>query len=157
MHGVQSDSRWTELLPGMIAGGIGVGLANPAIGTTALGVVEPNRSGMASGFSNTCRIGGVTIGVAALGAIFQSRIESTLADLVPHAPSRLGEAVAASGTDRVPAAVAHAARQAFVAGLNDIFLIGAATVFVGSVAVFALIRARDFVGARRPAATAAEA
>jgi EmrB/QacA subfamily drug resistance transporter len=157
MHGIGSHSRWTTLLGGMLAAGVGIGLANPAIGSTALGVVEPNRSGMASGFSNTCRIGGVTIGVAALGAIFESRIDSKLAELLPRVPSGLGEAVAASGTDRVPARIAPAARDAFIAGLNEILLVGAATVLVGSVLVFALIRARDFVSAREPAPAPAEA
>jgi hypothetical protein len=157
MHGIQSDSGWTALLAGMIAAGVGIGLANPAIGTTALGVVEPTRSGMASGFNNTCRLGGVTIGVAALGAIFQSRIDAKLAGLLPHVPPGLGAAVAARGTEGLTGTVAHAGRQAFVAGLNEILLIGAATVLVGSLAVLALIRARDFVSARKPAAAPAEA
>jgi EmrB/QacA subfamily drug resistance transporter len=157
MHGVPSDGRWTTLLPGMIAAGLGVGIANPAIGSTALGVVDPARSGMASGFNNTCRLGGVTIGVAALGAIFQSRIESKLADLVPNVPSGLGEAIAARGTEGLPARVVPAARQAFVAGFNEILLLGAVTVLVGSLAVIALIRARDFVAARAAAAAPADA
>jgi EmrB/QacA subfamily drug resistance transporter len=157
MHGIHSDSGWTTLLAGMIVAGIGIGLANPAIGSTALGVVEPTRSGMASGFNNTCRLGGVTIGVAALGAIFQSRIDAKLAELVPHVPSGLAASVAAKGPDSLPARVASAARQAFVAGLNEILLIGAATVLVGSLAVLALIRARDFVSARKPAPAPADA
>jgi hypothetical protein len=157
MHGLRVDSGWTALLAGMVAAGVGVGLANPAIGSTALGVVEPNRSGMASGFNNTCRLGGVTIGVAALGAIFQSRIDAKLTALVPHLPSGLDAAVAARGTEGVPARLAPVARQAFVAGLNEILLIGAATVLVGSLAVLVLIRARDFVSARKPAAAPAEA
>ena len=49
----------------------GIGLANPAIAHIALGVVPPERSGMASGISNTFRIGGLATGVAALGAVFQ--------------------------------------------------------------------------------------
>ena len=157
MHGIHSDSGWTTLLAGMIVAGVGIGLANPAIGSTALGVVEPTRSGMASGFNNTCRLGGVTIGVAALGAIFQSRIDAKLAELVPHVPSGLAASVAARGPDSLPAKVASAARQAFVAGLNEILLIGAATVLVGSLAVLALIRARDFVAARKPAPAPADA
>jgi hypothetical protein len=157
MHGVNGGSSWTTLLAGMIAAGVGIGLSNPAIGSTALGVVDPARSGMASGFSNTCRLGGVTIGVAALGAIFQSGIDAKLAELLPRVPPGLAERVAASGTDRMPARLAPVARQAFVAGFNDILLIGAATVLAGSVAAFALIRTRDFVRARQPAAAPAEA
>jgi EmrB/QacA subfamily drug resistance transporter len=157
MHGVNGGSRWTTLLAGMIVAGVGIGMSNPAIGSTALGVVDPARSGMASGFSNTCRLGGVTIGVAALGAIFQSGIESKLAELLPRVPGGLAEGVAASGTDRVPARLAPVARQAFVAGFNDILLVGGATVLAGSVAAFALIRTRDFVRTRQPAPAPAEA
>src|SRR3954449_11283638 len=102
MHGIETDSTWTTLLAGLIVAGVGIGLANPAIGSTALGVVEPARSGMASGFSNTCRIGGVAVGVAALGAIFQDRIEAKLAELAPQAPSGAGEAVASGGAHDVP-------------------------------------------------------
>src|SRR3954470_23342903 len=85
MHGIQTDSTWTTLLAGLIVAGVGIGLSNPAIGSIALGVVEPARSGMASGFSNTCRIGGVAIGVAGLGSVFQHRIDSKLAELAPRA------------------------------------------------------------------------
>jgi EmrB/QacA subfamily drug resistance transporter len=155
MHGLDADSRWTALLPGMVAAGVGIGVANPAIGTTALGVVETTRSGMASGFNNTCRLGGVTIGVAALGAIFQNRIDARLSELVPGLPSRLSETVAARGTEGVPDRLADPAGQAFVAGLDEILLVGAATVLVGCLAVLVLVRARDFVAAR-PAPAPAE-
>ena len=157
MHGIDSGSRWTTLLAGMIVAGVGIGLANPAIGSTALGVVEAARSGMASGFNNTCRLGGVTIGVAGLGAIFQSRVDAKLGELLPQVPAGLGDAVASGGTRAVPPRLADAAREAFVAGLNEILLVGAATVLVGSLAVFALIRARDFVSARKPAPAPADA
>src|SRR5918912_1645664 len=102
MHGIDGGSRWTTLLAGMIVAGVGVGLANPAIGSTALGVVDPARSGMASGFNNTCRLGGVTIGVAALGALFQSRVDARLGELLPHVPPGLAAAVAARGPDSLP-------------------------------------------------------
>ena len=157
MHGIEPDSTWTTLLPGFIVCGIGIGLANPAIGSTALGVVAPADSGMASGFNNTCRLGGVAIGVAALGAIFQHRIDTELTELVPRAPGGLSEAVASGGAHGVPARLGDAAHQAFIAGLNEILLVGGATVLAGAVAAFALIRARDFTRAREPAALAGDA
>src|SRR5204862_2726229 len=98
MHGVSADSSWTTLLAGFVVAGTGIGLANPAIGSTALAVVQPARSGMASGINNTCRLGGVAIGIAALGAIFQHRIASDLGEQVPHAPRGLAQAVASGGT-----------------------------------------------------------
>jgi EmrB/QacA subfamily drug resistance transporter len=72
MHGVTHSSNWTHLLPGFIAGGIGIGLVNAPLAVTAVGVVEPRRAGMASGTNNTFRQIGIATGVAALGAIYQS-------------------------------------------------------------------------------------
>jgi EmrB/QacA subfamily drug resistance transporter len=154
MHGVKVSSAWTTLLAGLIVAGAGIGLANPAIGSTALAVVEPARSGMASGFNNTCRLGGVAIGIAALGAIFQHRIATDLAARLPDAPHGLAQAVASGGTHGLAhgrGPVATAARAAFVAGLNEILLVGAAIVLVGAVSALLLVRARDLQAARAPA------
>jgi EmrB/QacA subfamily drug resistance transporter len=157
MNGIDTGSAWTTLLAGLLLAGIGIGLANPAIGSTALRVVEPARSGMASGFSNTCRLGGVAIGVAALGAIFQDRIASKLAEVRPNVPAGAAESVAAGDIHAVGSGLANAARAAFISGLNEILLVGAATLLVGAVASFVLIRGRDLAGAREPAPATAEA
>ena len=55
------------LLPGFIVGGIGVGMTNPMIAETAIGVVPAARAGMASGINSTFRQFGIATGVAALG------------------------------------------------------------------------------------------
>jgi hypothetical protein len=151
--GLTVQSTWTTLLPGLLVAGLGIGLANPAIAKTALGVVAPQRSGMASGISNTFRIGGVATGVAALGAIFQHRLETELEPVAgSHAPD-LARQVAAGGPRAAAAtgantAVVHATREAFVAGMNELFVVGAVTVFVGA-AFAALVRRRDFYSRRR--------
>src|SRR4029079_17163646 len=51
---ISPDSTWLALLPGFIVSGLGIGLANPTIAAAALRVVDPARTGMASGISNTC-------------------------------------------------------------------------------------------------------
>jgi len=48
--------------------------------------------------------------------------------------------------------VAHAAHHAFVTGFNTIAMVGVAVAVVGSVAGYALVRSRDFVGVAGPAA-----
>jgi len=73
MHGVTPSSDWTTLLGGFIVGGIGIGLVNAPLASTAVSVVEPRRAGMASGVNNTFRQVGLATGIAALGAIFQSQ------------------------------------------------------------------------------------
>jgi EmrB/QacA subfamily drug resistance transporter len=119
MSRVADDSRWTVLLPGLLVAGAGIGLANPAIAHIALAVVAPNRSGMASGISNTFRIGGVATGIALLGAVLQHRVAN---------------AVIAGGPRT---AVQH---RGFVSGVHELLLVGMGIAAVGAVAAFALIR-----------------
>jgi EmrB/QacA subfamily drug resistance transporter len=155
MHGLTAGSQWTALLPGLLLAGVGIGLSNPAIASIALGVVRPERSGMASGISNTFRIGGLAVGVAALGAVFQDRIARSLHASLGGAQHDLATAVASGGT-RAATAFAHgrpdivgAGMRAFVSGLNLILLIGACLVFLGALSAVSLVRLRDIH--RRPA------
>ena len=113
-------SHWTALLPGLVIGGIGIGLANPALAGAALRVVDPARTGMASGISNTFRIGGVALGIAALGALLENRIAASLAVTIGSSDRGLANAVSSSGTRPLLGrpALAHAARGAFVGVLT---------------------------------------
>jgi len=132
MHGIDVGSDWTALLPGMIVAGVGAGLINVPLASTAVAVVEPVRAGMASGINATFRQAGIATGVAALGAIF---------------------AAAAPEGGRGPAAA-----QGFVDGINDILLVGALIAFAAAVASFTLIRQRDYIAnTQAPAAEAVPA
>ena len=111
---------------------------------------------MASGISNTFRIGGLAVGVAALGAIFEHRIATGLQASLGGTQQELAKAVASGGT-RAAAALAHgrsgivgASLRAFADGLNEILMIGAGLVLIGALAAIALVRLRDLH--RRPAA-----
>ena len=95
-------SPWTALLPGLVIGGIGIGIANPALAAAALRVVDPARTGMASGISNTFRIGGVALGIAALGALLENRIAASLTATLGSSGHGLANAVSASGTRPLP-------------------------------------------------------
>ncbi len=156
MHGLTVNSSWTALIPGLSLTGVGIGLANPAIAKTALGVVPPQRAGMASGISNTFRTGGLAAGVAALGAVFQHHLASSLRTQLGHPATRLAKALAAGGTraaqNLAPTqhAVLTASRHAFVSGTNEILAIGSVVVLLGSLAALVLVRARDFHQANAP-------
>ncbi|HET7758473.1 MAG TPA: MFS transporter [Gaiellaceae bacterium] len=142
MHGLTSSSKWTALLPGLIVAGVGIGLANPAIAAAALRAVDPTRTGMASGINNACRLTGVAVGVAVLGAILERRISTSLVSSIGPRGSNLASAVAATGT-RVASnrpALAHPSTVAFVSGLNTILLVSCAIVAVGAVAAGLLMR-----------------
>jgi EmrB/QacA subfamily drug resistance transporter len=149
MCGLTVSSSWTALLPGMLLMGFGVGIANPAIATIGLGVVPPQRAGMASGISNTCRIGGVATGVAALGAVFQHHLAASLGAQLGRPAQGLAEALASGGTDAAQTLapsqpeILAASHQAFVSGTNELLAIGSVVVLLGAIAALALIRARD--------------
>ena len=100
MYGLNADSGWTALLAGFVAGGIGIGIANPALAAGALRVVDPARTGMASGISNTFRLAGVAVGVAALGALLQNRVENSLSTTAGANAHSLGAAVSSAGHTR---------------------------------------------------------
>jgi len=153
MHGVSAGSDWTTLLAGFVLAGCGMGLANPGIGQAAIAVVPVEKSGMGSGINTTFRQAGIATGIAALGAIFQGRVDSKLDQLLPNHPPGLGEVVVSGGSEAAailarPAErpeIVQAANEAFASGLNEIFLIAAAVSFVGAALGFLLVRSRDFV------------
>ncbi len=164
MHGLDPGSDVSALLPGFLVAGVGIGTVNPNIGQAAIAVVPAAKAGMGSGINTTFRQVGIATGVASLGAVFQSQIDSKLSSLLPNAPPGLAEVVS-SGGSRAAANVAppaqrpeivHAAKVAFVSGFNEILLIGAILSFVGAALGFALVRAGDFVQSA-PGPEAAEA
>ena len=165
MAGISTGDSWAHLLPGLIVAGLGVGFVTVPLASTAVGVVEPARAGMASGINSTFRMAGIATGVAALGTILTSRIESSLAaslgprGLGAHA-SGLAHAVAGGQLARALAALpapsrsgaSAAARSAFVDALNGILVVGAGIALAAGVLTLLLIRQRDFVRASTPAA-----
>jgi predicted MFS family arabinose efflux permease len=170
LRGLTVTSGWTHLIPGFIVAGAGIGLVNPSLATAAIGVVPPQRSGMASGINNTFRQVGVATGIAALGAIFESALSRYLApklagtSLASHTSS-IAHAVAAGGTQRLvastPATVrpqlSAAIHSAFVGAMNDILLVGGIIALTGAALAFVLVRSRDFVGYGAPEAAPAAA
>jgi EmrB/QacA subfamily drug resistance transporter len=168
MNGISDNSGWTTLLPGFIVAGAGIGIVNPNLAQAAIAVVEPRKSGMASGINSTFRQVGIATGIAALGAVFQSRVQDQVMTALAGTPvaghaSDIAHGVASGGGRQalasVPAqakdVVQHAATHAFVSGLNELFVIGAVLAFAGAVLTFLLVRQRDFVGHAQEAPAAA--
>ncbi len=159
MAGLSATSAWTHLIPGFLLAGLGIGLVNPPLASTAVGVVEPQRAGMASGINNTFRQMGIATGIAALGSLFATRARNDLVHILSGIPGVAGRAhaaatalvqgenpVAATGAHGpAAAAVAQAARASFVSGLNEVLVIGAVVALVSAVVSTVLIRPEDFV------------
>ena len=158
MRGLDAGSSWTHLIPGMIVGGVGVGMINPPLASTAVGVVEPHRAGMASGVNSTFRQVGIATGIALLGTLFARRVSSRVAAGLAHTPlagkgAALGSALengqSSTYLQQLPAQrrslAVQVARASFTAALNEILLVAAIVAFVAGALALLLIRGKDFV------------
>jgi EmrB/QacA subfamily drug resistance transporter len=158
IHGIQVDSSWTHLIPGLVVSGIGVGMINTPLASTAVGVVTVDRSGMASGINSTFRQVGIATGIAVLGTIFAHQVADGIRAGLAGTPAadqsdRVAAGVTGGQTQAViqaaPAGVrdqlAAVATSSFVDALNHITMIGACVAFASAALCFVLIRQRDFV------------
>jgi EmrB/QacA subfamily drug resistance transporter len=164
MATTHTDSTWTVLLPGFIVAGAGIGMVNPVLASASISVVQPQRSGMASGTNNTFRQVGIATGIAILGAVFQSQIvshtsavlnQSAAGRQVLHRGGAQLTAAMSSGevrqaatqipTPAARAALLHAYHVGFSTTLDHLSVIAAIVALVGSIGGFALVRQRDFV------------
>jgi predicted MFS family arabinose efflux permease len=86
MRGAKPDSEWTTLLAGFIVSGFGIGSPTRRSPRPRSGGAG-GAVGMASGINNTMRIAGVATGIAALGAVFQSKIRRDSPSCCPRRPA----------------------------------------------------------------------
>ncbi len=162
LAGIGADSTWTHMIPGLILTGIGAGLVNPGLASTAVGVVHPRDSGMASGANNTFRQVGIATGIAVFGTLFTGRLATGLARDLDHTPlaahsSQLAAAISGGTGSKAIAALptpirlqaAHAAQSAFAHAMNEILVVSAAAALLAAIATTTLVRAKDFGAAHR--------
>ena len=158
MRGLDASSTWTHLIPGLIVGGLAVGLVNPPLASTAVGVVQPQRAGMASGINSTFRQVGIATGIALLGSLFSNKVRGDVTAMINAVPGLSGRAPQISGAiqsgqighvlSRLPAParqqVGGITRAAFTSGLNHILLVAAIIALVSGVITLLSIRQKDF-------------
>ncbi|MEU3567979.1 MFS transporter [Kitasatospora sp. NPDC036755] len=161
MRGLTAGSDWTHLIAGLVVSGLGAGLVNPPLASTAVGVVAPQRSGMASGANQTFRQIGIAVGVACYGTVFSATLAAALRDRLTDVPAlsgqagRIADAVHRGVADRAVAlapeeareALAGAIRTGFADSLDAVLLVAGLVALAGGVLAAALIRGRDFVPA----------
>jgi EmrB/QacA subfamily drug resistance transporter len=169
MSGLHGTTTWTHLIPGFIVAGIGSGLVNPPLASTAVGVVAPQRSGMASGVNTTFRQIGIAVGIAVYGSIFTTSLKHNLTHNLAGTSGLAGRGseisnalqqgrisgvfTSAPAASRVP--LASAIHSSFASTLNDLLIVSGALALVGAVCAVLLIRSRDFVASHAPPPTAA--
>jgi len=157
MRGLTPADSWTHFLPGFILAGVGAGLINVPLASTAVGVVPAERAGMASGINSTLRQVGIATGVAALGTILTSEIKSNVVSRLAGTPlaahaHQLGSVISSGGAQgaiahaphQVQGLIAATAKASYVDALNTILLVAAGVAFFGMLISLAAIRNRDF-------------
>jgi DHA2 family multidrug resistance protein-like MFS transporter len=142
-------SYWV-MLPAMLLGGLGMGLAMTVTADTVLASVPKERSGSASAIAETATELGGALGMAILGSILTAVYRNVL-DLPAGLPAPAASAArdslagALQAAAQLPASlagqVAAASREAFVDGMHAALVCSAACAAV--VAVFALVTLRN--------------
>ncbi len=126
-----------------------MGLASPVLISATLAAVRPERAGMASGIVNTFRQLGYALGIAALGTVFTSRVETAFVHSSVFAAPRAAATQASQGAARRLIAagsphrhvlVEHVVRVAYASSQNSIYLISGLVALVGGLAVLAFVR-----------------
>src|SRR6202167_1541496 len=159
MTGLDGSSSWTHLIPGFIVAGIGSGIVNPPLASTAVGVVDPQRSGMASGVNTSFREIGIAAGTAVYGSIFASALHQKLGHALANMPSlerhlpavvtAVQQGNAAQAVNAVPAPMraplVAAVHDSFASSLDVLLVVSAVLALVGAACSGVLIRRRDFV------------
>src|SRR5690349_7625405 len=108
-----SESFWS-LLPGMLLGGIGMGVAMAPVTAAAMSSVRPDKAGVGSAVLNSMRQVGGSLGIAIMGAIVAASVSTS-----------------AIGSQASP--------QDFVNGFHHALEVGAVLVIVGAVVAAATL------------------
>jgi EmrB/QacA subfamily drug resistance transporter len=165
LSGLNGTTSWVHLVPGFIIGGLGAGLVNPPLASTAVGVVTPERSGMASGANTTFRQIGIAVAIATYGSIFTASLSRGLSAALADRPGLahrtpalvtalkqgvVGPLVAETPADLRGPLVAGI-HGAFAGAMNDLFYVSGATALVGALGAVVFIRSQDFIATHAPA------
>ena len=133
--GVHGSYFW-DLFPGFILIGVGMGFAFIPVSIAALGGIEPNEAGLASGLINTSQQIGGALGLAILTTVSTSRTDGILGGITN--PTKTEKA------------------SAFVSGYTLAFWVAAAFAAVGVVATLLTLRRAELATDPGEAALAAD-
>ncbi|WKN60864.1 MFS transporter [Rhodococcus opacus] len=136
---VSVDGGYLSVLPGMLAMGLGIGLAMTPSTEAITSSLPRERQGVASALNDVTREFGTALGVALLGAILSagyktsigSRVDGVPTDLVDTARDGVANAVAAADSAGSEAqALVRAAQESFVDGWQNAMWVGSAVMAV---------------------------
>ena len=155
--GVEHDSYWTSFFPAMIVQGAGMALAITPLTTAALGSVDREHSGLASGVNNAvARVAGLMavtlLGVFVYG-VFSMSLDARLHSMdlseevrseMEAAKTHLGAAEAPEGVNAgTEAHIERAIDESFVAGFRAVMLVSAGLALASALVAALLVSDRS--------------
>ena len=102
-----TDTSFWQLLPGLLAHGVGIGFATSQLTNVVLSDIPPQKSGSASGAAGMVRQVGTALGIALIGAIFTSQSASRIAKglrAIPDLPAAVRDQILAQSKGLIGAA-----------------------------------------------------
>jgi EmrB/QacA subfamily drug resistance transporter len=163
--GAEHGSYWTSFFPAMVVQGFGMALAITPLTAVALGSVESEHSGLASGVNNAAARVAAPLAVAVLGVfiygVFSTSLDSRLDSMnlpgevrseIEAAKDQLGAAEAPEGVDAGTAAhIERAIDESFVAGFRTVMVVCIGLALVSALAAALLVEdRRERVASREP-------
>jgi EmrB/QacA subfamily drug resistance transporter len=163
--GVEQGSYWTSFFPAMVVQGFGMALAITPLTAVALGSVEAEHSGLASGVNNAAARVAAPLAVAVLGVFvygaFSTSLDTRLDSMslpgevrseMEAAKSDLGAAEAPEGVNaRTAAHIERAIDESFVAGFRTVMVVCVGLALVSALAAALLVEdQREQVASREP-------
>jgi EmrB/QacA subfamily drug resistance transporter len=159
LTGINADSGYDEIWPGLLAVGAGIGLALTPLNTAALNSIRRSEHGAAAGILVTMSGLGATFGVALSGTVFQTvkdhKADKFLAHLhigLTEAQERTLDGLLAGSSDASDAlhkfppghqlAIKHALRRGFTDGLGTVMWFSVGITLAGLV-VAAIVMQRS--------------
>ena len=156
ISGASITSTYASSLPGMIMLGIGAGLAIPCTTALVMGSLPRGDTGVGSATNGTFMQVGGALGVAVIGSLLATRYTDRMTTVLAphHLPHLIESAILGSvgGALSVAARVggtsgellAHAARSAFLSGMDLGLLTGAVVGLAGALIALATVPSRPF-------------
>lgn len=147
-------STYGNCLPAFLLVGLGVGLALAPSTESIMGSLPREEAGVGSATSDTSMQLGGALGVAVLGTMLATRYQNQLTPLLAgrHIPASISKLIlgslggALAVAQRAPAplgsALASAARQAFISGMDLGLIVAAAVVAAAGLVVLAVLPSR---------------
>jgi len=163
--GAEHGSYWTSFFPAMVVQGFGMALAITPLTAAALGSVEGEHSGLASGVNNAAARVAAPLAVAVLSVFiyggFSTSLDTRLDSMnlpgevrseMEAAKTHLGAAEAPEGVDAGTAAhIEQAIDESFVAGFRTVMLVCVVLALASALTAALLVEdRREQVASREP-------